>query len=96
MPIDKSRRTMRKVTSIMDVVNTVMGMVILVCGVLILIDSKDNEGLFPIVFLAAAIMNGLMGMKYHMRREMIRSVALFVSMAFLALLCIVGIAGIWF
>lgn len=87
---------MRKVSSIMDIINTIMGMVILVCGVLILIDSKDNEGLFPIVFLAAAIMNGLMGMKYHMRRERLRSTALFVSSAFLALLCILGIAGLWF
>lgn len=87
---------MRKVSSIMDIINTIMGMVILVCGVLILIDSKDNEGLFPIVFLAAAIMNGLMAMKYHMRRERLRSTALFASSAFLALLCILGVAGLWF
>ncbi len=87
---------MRKVSSIMDIINTIMGMVILACGVLILIDSKDNEGLFPIVFLAAAIMNGLMGMKYYMRRERLRSTALLASSAFLALLCILGVAGLWF
>lgn len=96
MPIERSRRTMRKVSSMMDIINTTMGMVIMICGVLILIDSKENEGLFPIVFLAAAIMNGLMGVKYHMRRDRVRSIALFVSTVFLVALCIVGVVGIWF
>lgn len=96
MPIEKNRRTMRKVSSMMDIINTAMGMVIMICGVLILIDSKENEGLFPIVFLAAAIMNGLMGVKYYMRRERVRSITLFVSTVFLVALCIVGVVGIWF
>ncbi len=96
MPIERSRRSMRKLSSVMDIANTIIGIAILACGVLILIDIKGNAGFFPIVFMLAAVMNGIMGMKYHMRREIARAIGLFLATAFLFVLSVLGIFGIWF
>lgn len=80
MEIDRNRKTFRKIVFFMDTINMVLDIAILIIGVWILIDFKEHAGMFPVLFGFAAIMNLIMGIKYHMREEKIRAIAmLFVA-----------------
>lgn len=91
----KSIRKSVTVTDVFDIANIIIGMLIVICTVFLFVDLDENEKLFTIVFLLAAIMNGYMAVKYYRRVDVPRMAALSIFTLILLVLTVLSFLTLW-
>lgn len=86
----------RKVSSsgIYDVINVILGVLIILVGILLFISREKFQQMFAVEFILAMGMNICLGIKRLARREVLKSVALFIAAAFFLLMTVISIAAL--
>lgn len=87
--IVRNRRSYKKSGSFMKVVSLVLSIAIIICGVMNIVNPKGNAELFPIICIMGAALNGTMCVKYYMRKDFARAIALTIAAIFLAVLGVI-------
>lgn len=77
-------RLHKVIRSIIDVLNVLVGIAVVVLAVLTFINTTQNMWMFPIIFLAGAVMNLLTGIKYLLTERMISGIVVIVFGIFLS------------
>lgn len=67
MYVQDKKRSPRNVAFLLDLLHIVVGILVTVCAVLAFLDPEGNRFLFPVIFLLAALLNGVNG--WHKVRE---------------------------
>ena len=93
----KSDRRRRKLHSsgIYDTINIIMGIGAIITAIVIFIDQTKYEKAFTVEFLFASILNLCMGVKYYQRREIAKTIALFIAGIFLLVMMIISFIALW-
>lgn len=83
----------RKSKMMIDYANIVLTAVIMILFILILFLRSRSGILFPTVFLAGALLNGLWGIKNFMEKKKLAGSILLIAAVILLLLCLaIGVA----
>lgn len=90
MDINRNKRGFRHVGKIIDAVNVAFAIVIIIAAIFIVIDIEKYMIMFPIVFLASALMNMALAVKIYKRRETMHSIVLMVAGIVMLILSIIG------
>lgn len=100
MYVQDKKRSPRNVAFLLDLLHIVVGILVTVCAVLAFLDPERNRFLFPVIFLLAALLNGVNG--YHKLKQSGRdkkkkagSMVLCVIAGILFLTGIVSALSIW-
>lgn len=98
--VQDKKRSPRNVTFLLDLLHIVVGILVTVCAVLAFLDPERNRFLFPVIFLLAALLNGVNG--HHKLKESGRDkkkkaggIALYIIAGILILIGIVSAFSIW-
>lgn len=67
MYVQDKKRSPRNVAFLLDLLHIVVGILVTVCAVLAFLDPEKNRFLFPVIFLLAALLNGVNG--YHKLKQ---------------------------
>ena len=87
--IVRGRRSYKKSSSITKIMNLILSIAIIICGIMNIVNPKGNAELFPIICIMGAILNGSMCVKYYMRKDFARAIALTIAAIFLAVLGVI-------
>ena len=96
----QSRREERHLGVFLDGLHLIIGILIVALGLLAFVNPQTYMGFFPVVFLLAAVLNGVSGvfeLKTHKRGNKKKGAGLF-HLAVCALLTVVGVlsaVSIW-
>lgn len=90
MDINRNKRGFRHVGKIIDAVNAAFAIVIIIAAIFIVIDIEKYMIMFPVVFLASALMNMALAVKIYKRRETMHSIVLMVAGIVMLILSIIG------
>ncbi len=90
MDINRNKRGFRHVGKIIDAVNVAFAIVIIIAAIFIVIDIEKYMIMFPVVFLASALMNMALAVKIYKRRETMHSIVLMVAGIVMLILSIIG------
>lgn len=100
MYVQDKKRSPRNVAFLLDLLHIVVGILVTVCAVLAFLDPERNRFLFPVIFLLAALLNGVNG--YHKlkasgrdKKKKAGSIVLCVIAGILFLIGIVSALSIW-
>lgn len=91
----RNRKPYRRTGFFMDLFDFVLSLAIVVLGVMNIVNPKGNAKLFPLICVLGAVLNGTMSIKYYMRKEIARAVALTVAAVFLAAVGIFAFVALW-
>lgn len=61
MYVQDKKRSPRNVAFLLDLLHIVVGILVTVCAVLAFLNPESNQFLFPVIFLLAALLNGVNG-----------------------------------
>lgn len=94
------KRSPRNVVLFLDILHIVVGILVTVCAVLAFLDPERNRFLFPVIFLLAALLNGVNG--WHKKKESGRdmkkkvgAIVLCVIAGILFLIGVISALSIW-
>lgn len=94
------KRSPRNVTFLLDLLHIVVGFLVTVCAVLAFLNPEGNRFLFPVIFLLAALLNGVNGW-YKVResgrdkKKKAGGIALYMIAGVLLLIGIISAISIW-
>ena len=91
----RNRRSYRKSGSFLKIFDLILSIAIIVCGAMNIVNPKGNAELFPIICIMGSILNGTMCIKYYMRKDFSRAIALTIAAIFLAILSIITFIALW-
>lgn len=92
---DRRRRTPNNNYLLYDISNIVLGISIIISSIVLFIDIKSNERLFAIVFTLSGTMNLVMGIKYFARREIGKTIGLFLASVVLYIIAAISFIALW-
>lgn len=84
----RSRKPYRRTGFFVDVFDFILSVAIVVCGVMNILAPERNAKLFPIICIMGTLLNGTMSIKYYMRRDYVRAIALTVAAIILAFVAV--------
>lgn len=61
MYVQDKKRSPRNTAFLLDLLHIVVGILVTVCAVLAFLNPEQNRFLFPVIFLLAALLNGVNG-----------------------------------
>ncbi len=95
---NKGTRRVRRVndSGVYDWISIVCGIVVILTAVVLFIDREKYEKGFTIVFLFSAVMNICMGIKYHKRSDLFRTITCFAAGIAIGVLAVISIPALWF
>ena len=93
MKLYDSGKNYRKIGAVIDYINTFLGVSIIIMGLLLLIDTKKYNILFPGIFFFAAFMNMLLAFKHFKMGEMMRTMTLSLAAVFLLMAAVISLMG---
>lgn len=73
------KRQFRRFGRIVDAINLILSTAVIVCAVLLLLNTKENMLLFPVIFLCTALMNLALAIKNYKRRETFKFIVQIVA-----------------
>lgn len=91
----KNRRSYRKSGSMLKIFDLILSIAIVICGVINIANPKGNAKLFPIICIMGAVLNGTMCIKYYMRKDFARAIALTSAAVVLAIFSIITFIALW-
>ncbi len=83
-------------SGVYDWISILCGVFIILTAVVLFIDREKYEKGFTIVFLFSAIMNITMGIKYHKRSDLLRTITCFAAGIAIGVLGIISVPALWF
>ncbi|MEG0369029.1 MAG: DUF6637 family protein [Hungatella sp.] len=94
------RRTPKNATLIMDWIHIVIGVLIVLMALIAFLNPEENQLLFPLIFLLAAILNLLNGVyrfrrSGHEKKKKALGIGQLVIALFLFLMVIISTVSIW-
>ncbi|MEG7530610.1 MAG: DUF6637 family protein [Hungatella sp.] len=94
------RRTPKNTTLIMDWIHIVIGVLIVLMAMIAFLNPEENQLLFPLIFLLAAILNLLNGVyrfrqSGHEKKKKALGIGQLVIALFLFLMVIISTVSIW-
>ncbi|MEG2350912.1 MAG: DUF6637 family protein [Hungatella sp.] len=94
------RRTPKNTTLIMDWIHIVIGVLIVLMALIAFLNPEENQLLFPLIFLLAAILNLLNGVyrfrqSGHEKKKKALGIGQLVIALFLFLMVIISTVSIW-
>lgn len=100
MFIQDKRKNPRNTALFLDLLHIAVGILVVICAVLAFLNPERHQFLFPVIFLLAALLNGVNGwFKWKSGgRDKRRKISFAVSCIIAALLLLAGFlsfAGIW-
>lgn len=93
MFIQEKKRGHRNIPLMLDLLHIGVGLLVVICAVLAFLDPEGNRFLFPIIFLLAALLDGVNGwfrLKDSTRDKKKRMSSILLC-AVAGILCIIGI-----
>lgn len=81
--------------SVTDLINIILGVLIIISSVILLVDIKQYEKFFTVIFILASAMNICMGTKYYKRSDAPRMIALFAFAIILLVLAVASFIALW-
>ena len=93
--IVRNRRSYKKSGSFMKIFELLLSIAIIICGVVNIANPKGNSKLFPIICIMGAVLNGAMCVKYYMRKDFPRAIALTIAAIFLTVVSIITFIALW-
>ena len=90
MEINRNRRNFKTIGKIIDVINTGLSIVIILAALMLVINVEKYMIMFPVVFLASALMNVALGFKIYKRRETLHGIILYFGGVCMFILAIIG------
>ena len=90
MEINRNRRNFKTIGKIIDVINTGLSIVIILAALMLVINVEKYMIMFPVVFLASALMNVALGFKIYKRRETLHGIILYFVGVCMFVLAIIG------
>lgn len=91
----RNRRSYKKSGSFMKIFELLLSIAIIICGVINIADPKENSKIFPVICVMGAILNGAMCVKYYMRKDFPRAIALTIAAVFLTVVGIITFIALW-
>lgn len=88
--INRKSRNNRQIGRAIDIINVVLAIVIVLSVIMLIIDVEKYMIMFPVVFLASALMNMALAVKIYKRRETMHSIVLMVAGIVMLILSIIG------
>lgn len=79
---------------VIDVLNVILGVSAIVLAVMVFIHTKENQWMFPIIFLIGCIMNLISGIKYLMTDRKISGIVAEVAAVILFVIAFVSYRAI--
>lgn len=90
MEINRNRRNFKTMGKVIDVINTGLSIVIILAALMLVINVEKYMIMFPVVFLASALMNVALGFKIYKRRESLHGIILYIVGVCMFVLTIIG------
>ncbi len=100
MFVQERRKNPRNTALVIDLLHIAVGILVVICAVLAFLNPEKHQFLFPVIFLLAALLNGVNGwFKWRASgRDRKRKMSAAMSCIIAALLLLVGLvsaASIW-